>query len=185
MAKNDETHRAIAFFVRTFREAYLRRAETGERAAYVEAIRALTGVLLHLEEPLTLSDEDPALMWFFDLVRHLEDLDQGIVPPMLDCTERIKGLSTAEWMKRVWVVIATEHLHATGMKYKVAARQAILGHKLHGVSEQEALSWCAEFRKGRVKNREASWVYQDLMASIRKSNAQELQQGIALLFPKT
>src|SRR5262249_30534266 len=39
-----------------FREAYLGRAETGELAAYIEAILKLGGVLMYLEEPLGLSE---------------------------------------------------------------------------------------------------------------------------------
>jgi hypothetical protein len=165
-----------------FREAYLKRAETGERAAYVEAIRALLGVLLYLEEPLDLSDEDPAYMWFGDLISHLEDLNSGIVPPVF-CPgeEGRKGLSTAEWLRRAWAVHAIELLHATGTKYAAAAKRAIRGYQLHGVSEKEALSWCAEFRKGRVKNREAAEVYKDYMAAIQGFNAQQLQDSIAIL----
>jgi len=166
-----------------FREAYLKRSETGVRAAYIEAIRALLGVLLYLEEPLNLSDEDPAYMWLVDLIRHLEDLNVGVVAPVFQCsTWRNKALSTAEWMARERVVTAIELLHATGTKYKAAAQHAILGYKLHGVSEKEVLSWCAEFRKGRVKNREAAWLYGDWMAWVRMSNAQELQGAIARLF---
>ena len=164
-----------------FREAYLRRAETGERAAYVEAIGALTGVLLYLEEPLAVSDEEPAYMWLVDLCKHLEDLDQGIVPPTLDCAERIKGLPTVEWMKRLWVVNAIELLHATGMPLEDAAQQAILGYRLRGVSEEEALSWRKEFRKGRVKNREAAECYEKYVATIRGDDAQSLQRSVAML----
>jgi len=164
-----------------FREAYLRRHETGERAAYVEAIGALTGVLLHLEEPLAMSDEEPAYMWLCDLGRHLEDLDSGIVPPTLNCAERIKGLPTVEWMKRLWVVGAIELLHATGMTLEVAARQAILGYQLQEVSEEEALSWRKEFRKGHVKNREAAECYEEYVATIRRGDTQELQRSVAIL----
>src|SRR5262249_5295567 len=107
-----------------FRKAYLRRAKTGERAAYIEALGALGMVLLWLEEPLNLSDEDPAFMWFVDLIRHLEDLDTGIVPPVF-CPGQTgrKGLSTAEWMGRVWAVHAIELLHAVGVKYPAAAKR--------------------------------------------------------------
>jgi hypothetical protein len=167
-----------------FREAYSRRAEIGERAAYVEAIRALTGVLLYLEDPLNLSDEDPAFMWFVDLQIHLEDLDSGIVPPMLDCDVRSKGLSTVEWKNRLWAVLDIETLHAAGMKYKDAAIYAIRGQKLLEVSEKEVLSWCAEFRKGRVKNREAVALYKDARAWLQRNegDAEELQQAVARLF---
>jgi hypothetical protein len=145
-----------------FREAHLRRAETGERAAYVEAIRALTGVLLHLEEPLAMSDAEPAYMWFFDLTRNLEDLDSGVVPPMLDCDERKKGLSTVEWMQRVWVVASIEGLRATGMSLKDAAKQVIRDRELKE-KVKEVLAWRAEFRKGKVPNREAKEIYSDFL----------------------
>jgi len=64
-----------------FREAYLGRAKTGELAAYIKAILILGGVLMYLEEPLGLSDDDPAYQWWCDLAQHLEDLSIGIVPP--------------------------------------------------------------------------------------------------------
>jgi hypothetical protein len=79
-------------------------------------------------------------------------------------------------MKRAWVVHAIELLHATGMKYRPAAKRVIRGN--HGVSEKEALSWCKEFRKGNVKNPEAASVYKDYMAAIRRFNAQQLQDCI-------
>jgi hypothetical protein len=77
-----------------FRQAYLRRDKTGERAAYIEAIRALTGVLMYLEEPLNLSDDDPPVMWFFDLTRELEDLNACVVSPVFRCPVRSRALST-------------------------------------------------------------------------------------------
>jgi hypothetical protein len=166
-----------------FRKAYLDRAEIGERAAYIEAIRALGGVLLFLEEPLSLSDADPAYLWFMNMTTNLEDLDAGVVPPVFRCPVGSKGLSTVEWMRRVWVVTAIEQLHATGMKRRAAARRAILAYKLHGASEKEVLSWCAEFRKGRVKNREAALVYGDVMAWVRTASPQELQRVIARELP--
>jgi len=164
-----------------FRKAYLRRAKTGERAAYIEALGALGMVPLWLEEPLNLSDEDPAFMWFVDLIRHLEDLDTGIVPPVF-CPGQTgrKGLSTAEWMGRVWAVHAIELLHAVGVKYPAAAKRVILRRQLHGVSEKEALSWCKEFSRRRVKHREAAEVYKDFMAGIRQSSAQELQDAVRI-----
>ena len=54
-----------------FREAYLGRAETGELAAYIKAILELGGVLMYLEEPLGLSDDDPAYQWWCELAQHL------------------------------------------------------------------------------------------------------------------
>lgn len=167
-----------------FREAYLGRAKTGERAAYIEAIRALLGVLLYLEEPLNLSDEDPAYIWLVDLIRHLEDLNVGVVAPVFQCsTWRSKALSTAEWVARQWVVYDIELLHlAKGMKYKPAARRVIHGHKLDEVSEKEVLSWCKEFQQGRVVNQEAARLYEDGIAYLKRHSAEELQQDVAKLF---
>jgi hypothetical protein len=166
-----------------FREAYLKRSETGERAAYIEAIRALLGVLLYLEEPLNLSDEDPAYMWLIDLIRYLEDLHVGVVAPVFRAPWGSNALSTAEWMTRQWVVYDVELLHvAKGMKYEAAARRIIRGRKLHGVSEKDVLSWRKEFKKGRVKNREAAQLYEDGMAYLRGCGVEELQRNVARLF---
>jgi hypothetical protein len=140
---------------------------------------------MYLEPPLNLSDCDPALDWFCDLIRHLGDLEFGIVPPMLDCAVRSKRLPTVEWMKRVWVVRAIELLHATGMKYEAAARGAIIGYQLRGVSEKEALSWRKEFQKRKVRNEEAMQVYEDNMAWLRKKvrekDIEAPRQDVAML----
>jgi hypothetical protein len=165
-----------------FREAYLNRGKTGERAAYIGAVLALGGVLLHLEEQLALSDVDPAYMWFIDLTRELEDLETGIIPPVFRCRGGRKGLSTVEWLRRFAVVEAIELFHATGMKYDDAARRVILAYK-PGVSASEALSWCKEFKKRTaVKNKEAAELYEDMMAMIPTSGAQDLRRQIAILF---
>ena len=166
-----------------FREAYLKRAETGERAAYIDAIRALLGVLLYLEDPLNLSDEDPAYMWLVDLIRDLEDLNVGVVAPVFRCpTWGNKAMSTAQWMARQWIVYDIELLHAAGMKLEPAARRVIRGHKLHGVSEKQILSWRKEFKKARVVNQEAPRLYEDGMAYLKSRSAKELERDIAKLF---
>src|SRR6516225_3245960 len=132
--------------VTEFREAYLRRGETGERAAYIKAIRALLGVLGLIPEHHGLSDGEPACMWFFDLTRHLEDLDTGVVPPAFRVRDvQRSALSTVEWTWRRDVVVAIEMVQKGGMTYRDAARRAIRGFKLRGVSEKEVNSWRKEF----------------------------------------
>jgi hypothetical protein len=175
-----------------FREAYSRhetsKHETGKRAAYIDAIRALSGILMYLEEPFGLSDGDPALMWFVELALHLEDIDAGIIPPLF-LSPRKKGLSTVQWMARERVVSAVELIHAaTDMKYALAARRVIRGYKLPGVSEKEVDSWRKEFQKGRVP-REARELYDDNMAWLRemtrKKNVEALQRDAERLFETT
>jgi len=165
-----------------FREAYLGRAETGELAAYIEAIRILGGVLMYLEEPLGLSDDDPAYRWWCDLRQHLTDLSIGIVPPAFNCPVRIKGLTTVKWLEREKVVHAIELLRATGMTYDAAARKVIRGYKLNEMSEKEILSWRREFKKRNVKNSRAVEWYDEEMAWLHGASAKELQRAAAHLF---
>src|SRR5215831_12942744 len=66
-----------------FYQAYLGRAETGERTAYIKAIEALTSVLGYLEHedlwPQTEHGEPGApIQWLDDLATQLRDLDAGI-----------------------------------------------------------------------------------------------------------
>jgi hypothetical protein len=133
-----------------------------------------------LEEQLALSDVDPAYMWFIDLTRELEDLETGIIPPVFRCRGGRNGLSTVEWLRRFAVVEAIELFHATGMKYDDAARRVILAYK-PGVSASKALSWCKEFKKRTVMNKEAAELYEDMMAVIPTSGAQDLRRQIAIL----
>jgi hypothetical protein len=162
-----------------FREAYLRRAKTGEREAYARAIQALAGVLIYLEPPLNLSDGDPAYMWLIDLIRHLEDLNVGVVPRVFRPDGGRKGLSTAEWLMRQEIVSDVELFHAADMTYDAAAERVIRGHRLRGVSEKEVLSWCKEFQKGNVKNQEAAYRYEDSMAAWRQASLEERQKYVA------
>jgi len=166
-----------------FREAYLGRAETGELAAYIEAILKLGGVLMYLEEPLGLSESDLAYQWWCDLAQHLKDLSIGIVPPpVLKCPVGMKGLSTVEWLARERVVYAIELLHATGITYDAAARQVIRSYKLDRVLKEEALSWRREFKKHKVGNRRAMELYDEEMAWLEGASAEELKRDAAQLF---
>src|SRR5262249_25153490 len=137
--------------------------------AYNLAIERVMDVIAHLGQPFSLSHDDPAVMWFLDLGRQLEDLDSGIVSPTFRCAAGSNALPTTEWMKRVRAVVTTEHHHAAGVKWKEAARRAIVDHGLEAGSESDVLSWCKEFRRGNVKNREAAREYEDLMSGIREA----------------
>jgi hypothetical protein len=149
-------------YLDSFREAYLRRAEIGERAAYIRAIQALCGLLMWLPSPFHLSDDDPALNWLEELSTHLGDLDSSLVSPVFQWAgERVSGVSTAEWAGRHWIVHDVETLHAAGMKYEAAAKRVIAGRRLHGVSEANVLSWCKQFRRGEVKNRRVRAQYEE------------------------
>jgi hypothetical protein len=161
-----------------FHEAYLNRAKTktGERAAYISAIHIACGAAERLG---VFSDEE--IDWFLLLAEHLKDLELGIVHPVLDCPMRSKALPTSEWHERAGIVNAVELLHASGMKYKPAAQRVILHMKLQGCSEKQVLSWCAEFKKGRVKNRAATRNYETAMKSIRGRSAEQLQRWVTKL----
>jgi hypothetical protein len=185
MDDDDELRQSL----KDVREAYLKRSETGERAAYIAAIRAISLALWWVRAD-GLDDDEPdnegkkCSLWFGELANQLKDLDDGIVSAALDCPVRRKGLSSSVWMDRSLAVGLVEwHHHVLGMKYEDAARHVISSwgktderRTTLKVSEKELLSWLGEFRKGRVKDRAAIENYEDW---INRSRAlqQALQQG--------
>jgi hypothetical protein len=67
-----------------FLSAYSRRGETGERAAYQEALWAAYGAMQAVA--MSCGRYDPGCMeWFRYFMQMLEDLDTGLVSPVLDC----------------------------------------------------------------------------------------------------
>src|SRR5262249_1431667 len=118
-----------------------------------------------------------ALVWLVQLASELKDLDAGIVSPTLTPAGGSKALPTPEWMDRMTLVCLIEQLHAMGMKYEAAARRAIVDAKVHGMkvlgTAEDALSWRAEFQKGRVKNERAVWFYNQIMEYLRKTRARD------------
>jgi hypothetical protein len=157
-------------------KAYQNRAKTGERAAYIEALLGVLHVFglysgkYHFKAlPHEVHD------WLEDFVTHLEDLNSSVVHPMFD-TGGSAGLLTSEWLKRCDVVTTTELFRAAGMKRESAARHAILFQKLEGYSEKDVLSWCAEFRKGRVKNRRAAEIYERYMERLRSLSPEKIEK---------
>jgi hypothetical protein len=141
-----------------FCKAYLKRSETGERAAYIAAIRAISVALwVRIPEPGPLGER--CFLWFEELANQLEDLGDGIVSATLDCPVRKKGLSSSVWMERSTAAGIVEWLHYQhGMKYEAAARHLVSQWKnsrewtvlKEDTSEKDLLSWLGEFRKGRV-----------------------------------
>jgi hypothetical protein len=124
-------------------------------------------------------------VWLEDFVSHLKDLESGVVHPVFDVALRSKALSTTKWAERAHVAGTTEIFHAAGMKYGPAARHAILfcqGGRtklmtdLREYSEGDALSWCAEFKKGRVKNRDAAEIYKNYREQVQSCSPKEIER---------
>jgi hypothetical protein len=159
------------------REAYHNRAKTGERTAYIKALRGVLQIFglysgkYHLYALHPDTDE-----WLDDFVTHLNDLNASVVHPIFR-TVRSKALPTTQWMKRGSVVCVTELFHAADMEYKDAAQHAILFHDYNGiVSEEEVLSWRKEFERGRVKNRKATETYKRHMERLQNSPSEEIKK---------
>jgi hypothetical protein len=152
-----------------FYRAYMDRAKTGERKAYIKAIEEVGQalffalVLIGDEAEARACDHMRCFDWFTDLAPQLEDLNSGTVSATLRCV-RSNMLGTDEWMRRLGAVTAVEVMRHAGKTDKAAARRTIAKMpELQGTSEKEVLSWCAEFRKGRVKNARAREGYRDFM----------------------
>jgi hypothetical protein len=156
------------------------------RRAYIEAIMA-TLCALELERARTrkLSDPPPpeevdehaARRWLERLIRDLEDLDRGVVAVALRCevgadgSTQVSGLPTNEWMKRVSGVSLTEGLRLTG-RFKTYEEAAQVVTELRsGVTREEIIYWCREFKKGRVKHREAAKLYAFQMRTLNEIKA--------------
>jgi hypothetical protein len=146
-------------------DAWAEAPKIGERAAYIKAMGAALSAFLYLMQvagPKEGVSFEGCIQWFFSLRRDLADLDSGIVAPVLDCKNRMKGLTSSEWLFRFEVVWAVEVLHSSGMKKKAAAKRVKEGMRLpKNISEAAILSWCAEFRKRRVKHPLIAAEYQD------------------------
>jgi hypothetical protein len=158
MKPGDTEKKSPADILLDLADAWAKRSKVGERAAYIKAMDAALSAFLYLMQVAGPKSRERVLfneciLWFFRLQQDLVDLDRGIVAPALECKNRMKGLTSTEWLFRSEVVCAVEILHATGMKYKAAAKRVKEGMRLpKNISEVAILSWCAEFRKGRVKH---------------------------------
>jgi hypothetical protein len=164
-------------------EAYANRAKTGEQAAYIEAVgAALHAFLLYwgrwcYEQSRTCPPGE-ASDWLENFASHLADLESGAVHPAFE-TVRSKTLLTSQWLERFHAVWRVELFHAAGIKYRAAARRVISISELRGCSEKDVLSWCAEFRKGRVKNRIAAKLYKDYKEELQNLPIEEIEKQAA------
>jgi hypothetical protein len=158
----------------------------GERAAYIKAMDAALSAFLYLMQvagPKEGVNFEGCILWFFGLRRDLADLDSGIVAPALDCKNRMKGLTSSEWLARFEVVWAVEVLHSSGMKKKAAAKRVKEGMRLpKNISEAAILSWCAEFRKGRVKHPLITAEYQATSVLWRAPGKHDLSSVVEGMF---
>jgi hypothetical protein len=109
----------------------------------------------------------------------LEDLDDGIVSPVFDTqVPRRKALPTDVWRERGEAVVAVEMLRRLGMKKPAAAKKVIKALPELAASEKDLLSWCAEFRKNKVPNREARQSYQSSMDTLRKQTKEHIEDEL-------
>jgi hypothetical protein len=139
-------------------------------------------VLIDDEAEARACDHMRCFDWFADLAQQLEDLNSGTVSATLRCT-RSKMLGTDEWMRRVGAVTAVEVMRRAGKTDKAAARRAIAKMpELQGTSEKEVLFWCAEFRKGRVKNAAAREQYRHFMKPMSSLDVKRAKEWEEFMF---
>lgn len=112
---------------------------------------------------------------FLTLAIELNDLDAGIVAPLLRPAhvENRAGDSSVVWIKRAHVALGIEALIEAGFSRKNAARVAVEHENVrhfigasNAVPEKVALSWRDEFSKGRVKNSTGAGTYGACCAQI-------------------
>jgi hypothetical protein len=157
------------------------------RQAYIGAITLFVAAL-ELERARTRKPSDPteggeedmelALGWIEKLIRDLADLDRGVVATALRCevgvegSMRVNALTSSEWMRRVSGVSLTEGLRLAG-RFKTYEEAAQVAADLHGgdVTKEEIINWCHEFKKGRVKHREAAQLYVFQMEALNQIKA--------------
>jgi hypothetical protein len=158
--------------------AFSERGVIGERAAYTIALEQLSDALSHIAIRYGCNMAS-CFAWFGELQQMLEDLNDGIVSPVLDTpVPRSKALPTDVWMERGDAVLAVERLRCLGMKKPAAAKKVIKALPGLGASEKDLLSWSAEFRKDKVPNRRARRSYQDSMEILRKRPREEIEDEL-------
>jgi hypothetical protein len=160
--------------------AYLGRGKTGERAAYIGALKVLHYAMSEFAATYGCAN-DECFTWFGGLWRMLEDLNDGIISPVLDCPVRSNAFPTNIWLERVAAVIAVEALCLLDMKFSAAARRVITTMPLDA-SENDIRSWRAEFKKDKVKNRLARLFYQDTMAWLPTQGRAEIENFLKETF---
>ena len=133
-----------------FLSAYSRRGETGERAAYQEALWAAYGAMQAVA--MSCGRYDPGCMeWFRILCRCWRTSIPDLFPPF-SIVPRRNGLPTDVWYDRFFAVTALESLLALHVKLPAAARRVIDAMSRRQPSIKELDQWRREFKKGNVKH---------------------------------
>ena len=148
------------FVLENLLDAYEReRPANGDRAGYVQALRALNVLVLNvLVVPLD-NRTAKLLGWFSDLAVALEDLDFGTVHPVLQpkAVSHRRPLPTSVWETRAWVALGVDALIMLDVSPVDAARQALREvNTIQGATKMDVLSWHTRFTKRRIRNRVAS-----------------------------
>jgi hypothetical protein len=135
-----------------------------ERAAYKLALVAVS-------EFLKQKGWNPAIcLWLAELGSALTDLDHGIVRPLLQA-KNTKSLPSSEWRLFAMVSLGMRALTLTDVSREDAADQAFRSVKaIRGIrgGKKTIIRRYDEFRKGRVKNREGAWLYNNYAARLEK-----------------
>jgi hypothetical protein len=179
---HDDLARAIADFQAGLRRAFDSAKPASspvkdapyERARYVNALKAVSDLIK------ATSGQKQHMKCFYRLALALEDLNYDIVDPLLKPTlGRTKQHASSTWCARANVALgilalirSTMARPAGPMKRKEAAKQAARDFaeisKLAGVSRREPtstetkiLSWYDDFMSGKVKNRQATALFND------------------------
>jgi hypothetical protein len=172
---------AVAFFLKRLSilfAAFSERKVIGERAAYMIALEQLNEVVLETAIRYGCNTPD-CFKWVGELRQMLEDLNEGIVSPVFDPpVPRKKAFPTDVWQERGHAVIAVEMLRCLGMKKPAAAKKVIKALPELGASEKDLVSWCAEFRKNKVPNREARESYQSSMKGLREQSREDIEDDL-------
>jgi hypothetical protein len=164
----------------TFYTGYLDRGKTGERAAYIEALEVLHFAMSEFARLYGCAN-DECFHWFKGLQQMLEDLNDGVISPVLDCPVQSKAYPTNIWLERLAAVIAVEALCLLGQRPSAAAQRVITTMPLDA-SENDISSWRAAFKKDEVKNRVARPIYQDHMAWLLTAGRAEIEKDVKDMF---
>jgi hypothetical protein len=142
---------------------------------------------------------------FAKLAQTLQDVHDGVRAPILNPAIANRGDPTQVWLARAHVAVAVETLQWCGHSRQSAAQWAAKqypglkrvivessGHR-SGSIEKVIISWCRDFKRGKVKNHYASRAYSvgldKLIAHVPKCSRDQneteadrlLQQAVALL----
>jgi hypothetical protein len=136
-----------------YRVFYEARPAKGDRAAYIEALHIISILLMY--PGIGVIDRHCG-SWLMRLAGALEELDAGIVWPVLQPApiSHRKPLPGYVHYRRACVAVGIKALIRAGVSRMAAAEQAIREVKsIAGTSPKTVLSWMDEFGKKRGANR--------------------------------